>query len=326
MRATIAGRMVLGGAGLVSTRRVLTLWGADPRSGRVVAVARILAARHLAQGAVVAAHPSRRTDIASVAVDLLHGSTMVALAAASRRYRRPATTSTCVALTLATLTGIRLVQTNSTSDSKDLRHRLVFGVIPLRPLHTKASTGSNSGSSGRSAAPVAPPTDDQQPDSAPPLELLRHEARERAAQVTRRSEDALRAATGAPMRSLSRAGSLVLLALGVWLLVGQWLLSFPFTSVASSTGLRDEGVAVVISLAALRLLTAGRSGTATSVAVLGGVLLVCSGLLADHSTSRAAVNEVACGVVAILSAIATLDRWRAGARSAGPHPVVAQLV
>jgi hypothetical protein len=340
MSPTTAARMLLGGAGLLSTRRVLPFWGADPRSARVVAIARILAARHLAQGAVVALHPTRRTGAASVAVDLLHGSTMVALATVSRSYRRPATTSACIALTFAALTGVRLKQNNSSAAWNRLPQRQTRNDTPLRPIpaQSNASPITYVDPSPAADAPPThqPPTDqaraNRQPaehrraDSASHLELIRHEAHERAAQITRRSEDALSKATAAPRRSLSRAGALLLLALGLWLLIGQWLLSLPLTSVASTTGIRDEGFAVLTSLAALRLLTTGRSATATSVALLAGVLLVCSGSLLDHSATRAAVNEVACGAVAILSAIATLDRQRAGARGAGTHPVVAQLV
>jgi hypothetical protein len=288
---------------------------------------------------VVAMHPTRRTDAASATIDVLHGATMVALAAVSRSYRRPATTSACVALTLGALTGTRLEQHNSRLPWDHLSHRQACNVIPFRPMPTPGSAGPSTGlnsSGGQSRAgdqrsPDQPPTNDspaehRPPDAASHPELLEHEAHERAAQITRRSDDALEAATGVPMRSMSRAGALVLLGLGVWLLVGQWLLSLPLTSLASTTGLRDEGFAVVTSLAALRLLTSGRSATATSVALVGGVLLVCSGLLLDHTATRAAINEVLSGVVALLSALATLDRWRAGARGAGTHPVVAQLV
>jgi hypothetical protein len=150
----------------------------------------------------------------------------------------------------------------------------------------------------------------------------KEEAHERAARLTRRTEQVLRASTDAPMRSLSRAGAVVLLGLGVWMLVGQWVLSLPLTSSASSTGTRDEGFAVLLSLAALRLLVAGRSAVATGIVVVCGVLLVCSGSFLDHSAPRAAVNEVVCGGMALLCGVATLDRRRAATRAAGDHGVV----
>lgn len=115
MRPTTAARLLLGAVGLLIPRSVVPLWGADPRSERVVVVARVLGARHLAQGALLAAHPTRRADIVSAAVDLLHGLTMVALAAASPRFRRPAATSACVAVTFASLTGVRLKRSAPTS-------------------------------------------------------------------------------------------------------------------------------------------------------------------------------------------------------------------
>lgn len=144
---------------------------------------------------------------------------------------------------------------------------------------------------------------------------LRQQSHQRAALATLRNDQALRASTVATMRSLSRAGAVVLLGLGVWLLVGQWVLSLPLTSVASSTSVRDAGFAVLLSFAALRLLVARRSVAATGIALLCGVLLICSGWFSDHSTSRAAGDEIACGVLALLCGIATLDRRRSGARA-----------
>jgi hypothetical protein len=147
------------------------------------------------------------------------------------------------------------------------------------------------------------------------LELVAHD---NAAHLTRRSERLLAAATEGPMRSWSRAGALLLMLLAVWLLIGSWVLSLPLTAVADSTSTRDEGFAVVLGLAALRLLVAGRSPVATGVALLGGVLLVSAGLLAAHGSTRSADNEVICGVVALLCGLATLDRRRAGARAGRP--------
>ena len=97
MRTATAARLALGAAGLGQTRRVYRVWSGGSPSSRVLLVARVLAARHLLQGAVVAARPSRRMVAAGAAVDGLHGLSMVALAVVSSTYRRPAATSACVA-------------------------------------------------------------------------------------------------------------------------------------------------------------------------------------------------------------------------------------
>lgn len=313
LRPATTSRLLLGAGGLLLTRRVLPLWGADPHSDRVVGVARILAARHLVQGTLVAGHPTRRTQVASVAVDFLHGLTMVALAAVSRSYRRPAATSACVAFAFAGLTGVQLRRDNG-GNGRDHFDPEVGRVIPLRMPPAQPDPPGD-----RSQGPAAPSG-----NGGPSLELLQEEAHEHAADLTRRNEALMAAATDAPMRSMSRAGAVVLLLLGVWLVFGQWLLSLPLTSVATTTGTRDEGFAVLVTLAALRLLVhGGRSIAASGVAILCGVLLVCSGVFFEHSATRAAVNEVVCGGVALLCGIAALDRWRAGARAAQKYAVVA---
>lgn len=60
-------------------------------------IVRVLGARMLVQAALQAARPDRRLVDAGVAVDASHSASMVALAAVSRRYRRPASLSAAVA-------------------------------------------------------------------------------------------------------------------------------------------------------------------------------------------------------------------------------------
>jgi peptidoglycan/LPS O-acetylase OafA/YrhL len=261
----------------------------------VVAVGRVLAARHVAQAAVLAARPTRRADAASAAVDALHGLTMIVLAVVSPRYRRPAATSACVAVAFATVTAVRLERGHSAAPPS-----------PAPAPRPAPAPGSNGPDPAADTGSPAPPHD---------LATMAEVARQHAADLAHRNERLMDAVTDAPMRSWSRAGAVVLLAVGVWLLVGQWVLSLPLTATADTTATRDEGFAVLLVLAAVRLLVTRRSPTATGVALLGGVLLVCSGLLLEHTATRAAVDELVCGVLAVLCALATLDRWRAGARS-----------
>jgi hypothetical protein len=75
-------------------------------------IVRALGGRMLLQAAVQAARPDPRVVDAGVAVDASHGASMVALAAVSPRYRRPASLSAAVAglstaLGLACRTGRR---------------------------------------------------------------------------------------------------------------------------------------------------------------------------------------------------------------------------
>jgi Ca2+/Na+ antiporter len=94
----------------------------------------------------------------------------------------------------------------------------------------------------------------------------------------------------------------------VWLLVGQWVLVYPFNVHGQNTALRDTGFAIVVSLTALRLLVSRRSYPATGIAMLSGVLLVCAGVWATHSAARGQVNELICGALVVVCAMATLDR------------------
>ena len=59
-----------------------------PVDARAAAIARVLGGRHLAQAAVLAAHPSPRWRAAGALVDALHGASMIAVARAAPRYRR----------------------------------------------------------------------------------------------------------------------------------------------------------------------------------------------------------------------------------------------
>jgi hypothetical protein len=141
MRPLTAARLLLGTVGLLLTRRVVPLWGADPCSERVVGVARVLATRHLVQGAVLAARPTRRTDTVSAAVDSLHGLTMVALAVLSPSYRRPAATSACLAVTFAALTG-RHLQRGSRRHGRAHGRQEVGRVVPFGQHSTRRAAAA----------------------------------------------------------------------------------------------------------------------------------------------------------------------------------------
>jgi len=80
----------------VAPRTIGTGLGLDPDDRWGTYALRALGLRELVQGAVSAAAPSRAVTGAGSGLDALHALSMMGLAAASRRYRRPALTSTAV--------------------------------------------------------------------------------------------------------------------------------------------------------------------------------------------------------------------------------------
>jgi hypothetical protein len=100
-----AVRLVIGILGLCTPARACRIWGADPRSAAAVNTARVLGVRHVGQATLLSLHPTRGAQLTSVAVDFLHATSMVTLAAVRPSVRRPALTSAGIgtALALATL-------------------------------------------------------------------------------------------------------------------------------------------------------------------------------------------------------------------------------
>ena len=95
----IAARITWGALLVVTPQRVL----AEPAPGYVRATVRVLGARHLLEGAVLARHAQRPPPAWSIAVDVLHGFSMLALAAARPGLRSDALRSAASALSLAAL-------------------------------------------------------------------------------------------------------------------------------------------------------------------------------------------------------------------------------
>jgi hypothetical protein len=98
----LTGRLLLGSLLLAAPRPVL-----DRLSDRPVGVgerraARLLGARHLVEGAIVARHPGRRWLLAAAAVDATHALSMIAIAAIRPEHRRLATASALAATATAT--------------------------------------------------------------------------------------------------------------------------------------------------------------------------------------------------------------------------------
>ena len=79
------------------------LWD-RPADDRTRLAARLLAARNLVSAAILAADSSSRVRVVIATVDGLHAASMIALALASERYRRPALVSAAMTIALGLAT------------------------------------------------------------------------------------------------------------------------------------------------------------------------------------------------------------------------------
>ena len=134
------------------------------------------------------------------------------------------------------------------------------------------------------------------------------QAARHAGEVTRHSDALVERSKGQPA-PLAPIGAVLVVVLGLWAWAAIPILHLPYTDPAWNTSLRDEGAAVVLTLAGLRLVFAPRSSLSTLLASAAGVALITSGIWAPHSVDRSAVNELVTGVAAVLAAVTA----RAGA-------------
>jgi hypothetical protein len=132
-------------------------------------------------------------------------------------------------------------------------------------------------------------------------------ANEIAVRVTRQRRELTDRVVAMPFPSVGPIGVTVLLALAVWMLVGQWVLVYPLSSNGQNVELRELGFCVVIALAALRLRQLGPSRTASGLCLLSGISLVALGLTLDLTVTRVGINEVVVGTLTILAAAMTLS-------------------
>lgn len=120
----------------------------------------------------------------------------------------------------------------------------------------------------------------------------------KAASVTQRKRDILaraRAAQSAP-RLL---GAIGLIVVGGWLLFGQWIVNYPLTAAGQDSALRDLGFGVIIVLCALRLRMPTRSRLASALCLLGGGLLILSGLFLAHDSYFVRLDEIVAGAAVL---------------------------
>lgn len=101
VRSMSIARAGYGGALLCVPGPMITALTGAPVSGRVLAVARVLGARQLAQAAVCGLAPARGLIQAGAVVDGLHGASILALAGEKPRLRRALLAETVIAAALA---------------------------------------------------------------------------------------------------------------------------------------------------------------------------------------------------------------------------------
>jgi hypothetical protein len=96
-RGLLVARAVCGAGCLLAPAAVGRAAGLDPGDRRARALLRVLGARDLGQAALAASAPPPVLLRLGAGVDALHAASMVALAAVSHDYRRPAVTSAAIA-------------------------------------------------------------------------------------------------------------------------------------------------------------------------------------------------------------------------------------
>jgi hypothetical protein len=97
----VMARLVIGCALFAGAPRIAGLSGLTSDRDLLTTAGRLLGARHVAEGLALSRWRSDRTRHAIVAVDVLHGLSMVALAVGSRRLRPLASASALEAFSLA---------------------------------------------------------------------------------------------------------------------------------------------------------------------------------------------------------------------------------
>jgi hypothetical protein len=101
-RLLVGCRVLAGGALLAAPEGVLERLSRHPAGVGERRAARLLGARNILEGAVVATHPRRGWLLAGAAIDSAHALSMIALAAARPAHRRLAAASALAAIATAT--------------------------------------------------------------------------------------------------------------------------------------------------------------------------------------------------------------------------------
>lgn len=123
-----------------------------------------------------------------------------------------------------------------------------------------------------------------------------------AAEATRRTRE-LHARAAAWHPSLAPIGSGLVLVLGIWTWLSIPIMDLPYTNTAWNTSLRDEGVAVLVTLAGVRLCLAPGSKGAALLALLGGLALIAFAIWLPHVAERGMVTGLVTGAALVVAAL-----------------------
>ena len=263
LRLIAVVRSVWGLVALTSPDRVARVLGAGAHPSAARRATRVLGVRDIAQAMYVAGGSGTHRHQWGAVVDSLHVATMLALAAVSRAWRRPALTSAGISTLLLVLGRRGVVPDHGTATPERRDDPGGAGdesdeVPPGRPVFTVSPTDEPTRAQRLEAERAARDLDelrhrlDETPADPEALAQVAHDYAETVAARTRRI---LARSTGARSTAdgLRWFGGLVLVLAGIWLLVGQWVLHYPFNLAGQNTALRDTALAVVVTLAGLRL-------------------------------------------------------------------------
>jgi hypothetical protein len=130
-------------------------------------------------------------------------------------------------------------------------------------------------------------------------------ARRHAEELARDKQARLARASHQAAAPILPASTLVLLILGAWLLLGVFVLGYPYTVAGQNSELRALGFAIVLMLATLWLRHVGPSLPAALLCLGVGILVLLGGLFLPHTSARVAGNEIVVGTLVIAAAAVT---------------------
>ena len=145
-------------------------------------------------------------------------------------------------------------------------------------------------------------------------------AQEESRAADQRRQELLERSHSSPMPALAHGAALVILVMSLVLLCAQWAL-YPTGRTAQNNALRALGVAVILALCGLRILTTRQPArVAATIAIVAGVVLAVFGPLAPHQEAGVAWTETALGTIIVVAALAALTSRREQVARSDTHP------
>jgi hypothetical protein len=103
--------------------------------------------------------------------------------------------------------------------------------------------------------------------------------------------------------TLDLPASLLLIALGAWLLVAQGFLAYPLTDRANAHTMDEYGVAIVVVLGGLWLCQHRGSRPAAGICLVAGALLFVAGFTDRNHSDNMHLNEMIVGALIVIAAV-----------------------